>query len=80
METTEGERLRAFLEKAAGARHGWVTDLAEAAHVRRQTVYVITSVGMGIYVMGVGAVLVLLASLLGGSTAKAPTAPPVVAP
>lgn len=34
-----GERLRALLEKATGGGHGWVTRLADAAHVRRATVY-----------------------------------------
>lgn len=38
-EPTEGERLRDFLEKATGGRHGWVTTVAAAAGVRRQTVY-----------------------------------------
>lgn len=39
MTPEQGARLRAFLEHATGGRHGWVTDLATAAHVRRQTVY-----------------------------------------
>lgn len=34
-----GERLRALLETAMGGKHGWVTALAAAAHVRRATVY-----------------------------------------
>jgi hypothetical protein len=34
-----GERLRALLEGAMGGKHGWVTALANAAHVRRATVY-----------------------------------------
>lgn len=34
-----GERLRVLLGSAMGTKHGWVTALADAAHVRRATVY-----------------------------------------
>jgi transcriptional regulator with XRE-family HTH domain len=34
-----GERLRALLAEAMGGKHGWVTQLASAAHVRRATIY-----------------------------------------
>lgn len=34
-----GQRLRELLEEATGGGHGWVTELASAAHVRRATVY-----------------------------------------
>lgn len=34
-----GERLRNLLETTTGGGHGWVTRLADDAHVRRATVY-----------------------------------------
>jgi transcriptional regulator with XRE-family HTH domain len=34
-----GARLRRLLAEAMGDDHGWVTRLADAAHIRRATVY-----------------------------------------
>jgi transcriptional regulator with XRE-family HTH domain len=39
MNAEQGARLREYLRVATGGQHGWVTALAEAAGVRRATVY-----------------------------------------
>lgn len=39
MTAEEGERLREFLRRATGGGHGWVSDLARRAGLRRATLY-----------------------------------------
>lgn len=39
MTLEEGERLREFLRRATGGSHGWVSDLARQAGLRRGTLY-----------------------------------------
>jgi transcriptional regulator with XRE-family HTH domain len=37
--STEGERLRAFLQRAAGGRYGWISELEKDSGVGRATMY-----------------------------------------
>jgi DNA-binding phage protein len=39
MTAEEGERLREFLRRATGGGHGWVSELARQAGLRRGTLY-----------------------------------------